>query len=344
MQIMNHLSALSREAKILNAQFTEVFYWMVGLLIVLGVLIELFKIPLGNGPMAGEFSIAKLLFRAIIAVFLLSSFNEVANLLSAVTESIANSIGSFNDIKLVTAKYSEKLSQTSMKWISIKEYSIMLVSYVCFGLVYFSVYLSEALLIFTWTLCYVLAPLFIALFTLESTSQITWGLYRSMIEASLWKIVWSILAVLLWSTALTEINSADSSFLTLLFFALILSASMVATPLVVHLLMSGGISSVAKSAQALALPSAALSFKPLVSKSAGVARNAGQASKEVIQKVARESGLSRKANNFSRNQHAKFKKMLSSKKSTSSMKSHQSTKNTSKKIQNKEIGKNVRKK
>ena len=114
---------------------------------------------------------------------------------------------------------------------------------------------------YAWTLLYVFSPVLIALFVLPSTSSATKALYRTLIEMSCWKIVWSVLATLLWSTALSEINKPnhDINFITSICYNLILAGSVLLTPMIVHSLASSGLSGMAQSVGAIAVGAATFS-------------------------------------------------------------------------------------
>src|ERR1035438_1208066 len=122
--------------------------------------------------------------------------------------------------------------------LSVKEGLMLAVSFIAFFILYLSVHLADACMIYTWTLCYVFSPILIALFVLPQTAGATRALYRAIIEVSFWKIVWSVLATLLWSAALSDINKpgTDISFISAICFNLMLAFSLAVTPKVVHAL------------------------------------------------------------------------------------------------------------
>ena len=128
-----------------------------------------------------------------------------------------------------------KIGTLTFSWVSVKDSVLLIVSYLTFFLLYVSVYIADAMYLLTWTLLYIFSPLLIAAFTLPSTAAATKGLFQSLIEVCLWKISWSVLAALLWSFALSEINSPkyDVDFLTAIVLNLMLAFSVLLTPLVV---------------------------------------------------------------------------------------------------------------
>lgn len=229
---------LSEQAKIIHQIFSSFFYSIVLLMITLGVVINFFKMPLGQVP---EFF--QLVGRAIIAAFILAAFPEIMNFLADVTDSLAAEIGQINNFTLVVHKLGEKIGTLTWSWVSVKDSILLLISYVTFFLLYISVYVVDSIYLLVWTLIYIFSPLLIAAFTLPSTAVATRGLFRSLIEVCLWKVCWSVLAALLWSFALSEINKPDYDvdFLTAIILNLMLAFSVLLTPMIVSSLLKGGL-------------------------------------------------------------------------------------------------------
>jgi hypothetical protein len=163
------------------------------------------------------------------------------DMISMVTDAITAELGDLHEIKRVLSRFSDKLDELKFSWISVKDVVIIGISFLTFFLLYLSVFVAEAFILFAWTFLYVVSPIMIAMFVLPQTSGATKALFRTLIEVNCWKIVWSILATLLWSTALSTINHSDVSFLTVVCFNIILAASILFTPQIVKGLASGGI-------------------------------------------------------------------------------------------------------
>ncbi len=236
------LSWLSQEARTVHDTFMMLFYSLATVFLALGVFLEYFKMPLGGVP-----AFAPLVGRVLVATLLLHSYPEIANTLGDLTDALSRQLGDLNNFHHVLSRMGDKLNEFSWSWTSLKETSILVMSFITFFLLYISIYIASAGVIYVWVLLYVFSPLLIALFILPATSQATKALYRSLFEVCAWKIVWSVLATLLWSAALSEINKPanDINFLTAIAFNLILAVSVLFTPLVVHALAGGGLTSMA---------------------------------------------------------------------------------------------------
>jgi hypothetical protein len=240
---MTDLSWLSREAHNIHAIFNGLFYALITVFLLLGVFVEYFKWPLGQTP-----SFAPLVGRVMIAAILLHTYPDVSNLIADVSDAVSTKLINFNQFDHVRQQMGEKLHKLSWSWVSAEETILMITSYISFVLLHFSVFIADGFLIFTWTLLYVLSPVLIALYVLPATASATASLYRSLIEVSCWKIVWSVIGVLLWSTALGDIGAPghDISFLSAVFYNLILAGSLLLTPLVVHALAGAGVAGLMK--------------------------------------------------------------------------------------------------
>lgn len=240
---MNDAAILAGQARQIHTMFMGLYYPMVLSFLALGLVLEYFNWPLGRTP-----GFAQLIGRALIATILLNAYPEITNTIANIADAIATQLGDLNQFNLVRERMADKLHQFTLSWLSIKDGIIMVISLLCFFLLYFSVFIAEAFFMYVWTLLYVLSPVLIALYVLPSTSQATRALFRSLIEVASWKVVWSILATLLWSLALGHLtDNAHVNFLSVIGYSLILAASLLTTPLVIHALAGAGMTAMASS-------------------------------------------------------------------------------------------------
>ncbi len=231
---------LASEAKQIHSLFANLFYSIVLTLLLIGVVLNYFRMPLGQIP---EFMI--LVGRAILAAFILVALPEIMNTLADFTDQLSREVGELNNLKLVVSRLGDKIGSFTWSWVSIKDSVLLLISYLTFFLLYISVYMADTLFLFTWTLLYIFSPILIAAFVLPATAPATKGLFQALFEVSCWKVTWSVLAALLWSFALSEINKPeyDVDFLTAILLNIMLAFSVVATPLIVGKLLRGGLHS-----------------------------------------------------------------------------------------------------
>ncbi len=260
---MMNLNWLALEAQKLHAIFQNAFFGVVTLLLLIAVVLDFFKITMGSSP-----GISTILGRCLIATLLLIALPEIMNSVASITDSIAHEIGDLNNFKIVLSRMGEKLKSLAWSWTSVKDMVILVVSFLSFFILYVSVYFADAAFLYAWTLIYVFSPIILALYVLPVTAGATTAMFRSMIEISLWKIVWAAMSALLWSTALSDINSPEHQidFLTAIVLNLMLSLSVLMTPTLVRSLFSSGVSGVASGLQNTLMAATALTPTGVTSK------------------------------------------------------------------------------
>ncbi len=186
---------------------------------------------------------------------MLHAYPEITNTIADVTDAMAAKLGDLNNFKMILDKMGDKVGELSWSWVSFKETIMLLISFLTFFILYFSIHIADSFYIYVWVMLYVFSPLLIALYVLPATASATSALFRSLIEVACWKIVWSVIATLLWSSALSQINQngAQVSFLTAIGFNIILAGSLLLTPFVVHALAGSGLSAMGKDLSSLAI-------------------------------------------------------------------------------------------
>lgn len=241
---------LSEEARKIHDIFSGYFYLIVTVLMLIGALVEYFKWPLGQMPNFGV-----LVGRSLIAATLLHAYPEITNTLADITDAISGQLGDMNNFDLILDRMGDKVGELSWSWVSFKETIMLMISFITFFILYFSIHIADSFYIYVWVMLYVFSPILIALYVLPVTSSATSALFRSLFEVACWKIVWSVIATLLWSSALTQINASGSqiSFLTAIAFNIILAGSLLLTPFVVHALAGGGLTQMGKDLGSLAI-------------------------------------------------------------------------------------------
>ncbi|MCB0415244.1 MAG: hypothetical protein KDD50_12980, partial [Bdellovibrionales bacterium] len=215
---------------------------------------------------------------------MLASFPEFLNIVGDLVDGLSSRIGELNEFKYVLAQMGDQLDKLTWSWTSVKQMTIVVISFLAFFILYISVYISEAIYFYSWTLLYIFSPLCFALYVLPQTQNAAIGVYRSIIKVSSWKLIWSVLATLLWSAALTDLEKLGDSanFLTIILFNLMLAGSLLFTPLIANLLFSGNFAQAATKAGSFAVGSAMMGAGKLVG-AAGM-KNAGQLAKHLPQK------------------------------------------------------------
>lgn len=293
---------LATEAKSLHEIFNNLFYIMISTALVVGIIIEYFKLPLGGMP-----QFTPLVGRVVVAAILLVAVPELMNMLASVTDAVVKDVGGLTQFGLVMKRMGEKLGSLSFSWVSFRDVIILVISFLTFYLLYITVYLMDAFFVFAWMMLYIMSPVLVALFVLPATESATKQLFRSMFEVCAWKCVWGVLSALLWSFALSDINQPGHNidFLTAIILNLMLAFSVIMTPKVTSAFLGGGISQVADTFGSTLLAAAALTPQGMAGKIAArtigqnsLPRRALRAAGRPIKESAQSSfkSLSRKSN------------------------------------------------
>jgi hypothetical protein len=82
------ISWISSQAKEIHALFVSIFYVLATLLLLIGVLIEYFKMPIGGVP-----AFSQLIGRALVAAILLAAYPEISNTVAVVADAVADKLG-----------------------------------------------------------------------------------------------------------------------------------------------------------------------------------------------------------------------------------------------------------
>lgn len=241
------ISWISSQAKEIHDFFVSIFYILATLLLSIGVLIECFKMPIGGVP-----AFSQLVGRALIAAILLIAYPEISNAVASVADALADRLGSLNTFNNVLESAGKTLKNYSWSWTSIGDTLLSVISYFAYLILYVTVFFFDAAIVYCLVLLYIFSPILIAFYILPQTAAMTGGLFRGLFEVAAWKIVWSVLGTLLWSTALHNFEAEGQNFITLLALTLMLAFSLLMTPIIVRSLISGTLSGVASQTAGLA--------------------------------------------------------------------------------------------
>ncbi|MBI4403626.1 MAG: hypothetical protein HY537_05670 [Deltaproteobacteria bacterium] len=241
---MDHLNWIAREVHNIHDWFQAVFYLLVTVFLLVSVFIEYFKLPLGQTP-----SFAPMVGRVLIAAIALHAYPQIHNLMADISDALCQKLGDTTGLKYALDRMADKVDQLSWSWVSIRQNIIVAISFLCFLILYFSVHVAQALYLYTLVILYTFSPILIALYVLPQTAGATSALFRSLIEASMWKPVWCAIATILWSSGVSDIQAEGSSisFVSAVCFSLIAAGSLVLTPRVIHHLAGAGMSAMAGS-------------------------------------------------------------------------------------------------
>lgn len=208
-------------------------------LVVILIVLELFKTQ-GQPPDGG-----KILVRALTSVFLLVSFKETINLIAFVGDGVADKIDGLAKMPEILEIFSSNFSRDAPSLYKLREVFIFLLNFISYFLAYFGIFITEALIKFGWAILYICSPLMILCYIPQGTSGVCKNLYKGLLTIVSWKIMYSILGVLLLKLAVEKTSIESDNIITTAIINLCIALAILLVPLFSKSLIGDGISSFA---------------------------------------------------------------------------------------------------
>lgn len=226
----------------LRGELLEVYWILLVPFVVFLVVLEVVK---GDGA-----NLKELLRRLIMSVILVMTFDWAIEAIATLGDAVTSRIDGLNKLSEVLAHLGPgNLSSGSM--FSLRETVIYVFSLAAYIVAYVGFFTATALTHFVWTLLYVCSPLMILAYLSAKTEHVTMSLYKGLVQVVLWKILYSILGVLLLKLAMqAQENSAATGlddYLLALIVNLCIGVSMLFIPLATKSLINDGLNSLASS-------------------------------------------------------------------------------------------------
>ncbi|MBI2026388.1 MAG: type IV secretion system protein [Deltaproteobacteria bacterium] len=185
--------------------------------------------------------------RLVIAALLIVAFPEIVKVIISISGFISETISpdSADFFKEFFSKGVES-SKESLNKGSLLNFPNLIIgglSFLCWCVSYVASYFIIAMRQFMWAVLCALAPLLILCHIFPSTSNITKGLFKSLIELSCWEIYWRILEQILHTLGYVELTGVGDWFITMV-LNLIVAFSMIQTPAVVRSILGGSLTSI----------------------------------------------------------------------------------------------------
>ncbi len=223
----------------LHNEFVTLYWLMILPLTVFLIMLELFKTD-DKEPNAG-----RIITRAVISIILLVSFKETINLIAFVGDGIADRIDGLTSIEEVASTLFKGFSREAPTLYKIREAFIFLLNFVSYFLAYFGIFVANALIHFTWSVLYVCAPLMILCHIPQSTANVCKNLYKGLLTVISWKVLWSILSVLILKLAAEQTTSDSDNAINTAIINLSIALSILFIPMFSKSLLGDGLTSVA---------------------------------------------------------------------------------------------------
>lgn len=189
-------------------------------------------------------NVRDILRRVVISILMLYSFDWCLNSVASIGDAITDQIDGLAQLSEVLKKLGPNYSGHD-SWFSLRETTIYIFSLAAYIIAYLGFFVATALTHFVWTILYVCAPLMILMYVSRHTAYVTSSLYKGLIQVVVWKILWSILGVLLLKLAAQPDVSGMEDYLMAIVMNLCIGVSMLFIPLATKSLISDGMNSVA---------------------------------------------------------------------------------------------------
>ena len=246
----------------LHAEMVKMYWVLLVPLVTFLLVLEIIK---NENP-----NISELFRRIILSILLLYTFDWSLDAIATIGDAVTDKINGLQKLTDVLSKLGPNYSGHD-SWFSLRETTIYIFSLAAYIVAYLGFFVATALTHFVWTILYVCSPLMILMFVSPNTTYVTASLYKGLIQVVIWKVLWSILGVLLLKLAMQPDVSGMEDYLMSIILNLCIGVCMLFIPLATRSLVSDGMSSVANT----------LSMIPAVAAAGAVKLTAGRFAEKV---------------------------------------------------------------
>ncbi len=195
-----------------------------------------------------EGAAAKLLKRTFLSVILLLVFDDCMNLIGDIADGVSEKINGLAQLKAVLEETGKVIESQKTGWLEFRQWMIFFINFFAYCVAYLGFFLAEAVIHFVWAILYIASPLMILMYVSEKTAFVTGNLFKGLINVATWKVLWSILAVLLLKLMTTPQVGGMDNFLSSAIVNLCVGISMLFVPFATKSLIGDGMSSMASMA------------------------------------------------------------------------------------------------
>ncbi len=183
------------------------------------------------------------------------------NLIAMISDGITEKIDGVMRLKDLLKHLEDGYKNKEVSWLRVREAVIFIISLLSYIVAYLGVFVADILIHFSWSILYVVSPLMILMYVSEKTAFVTSSLYRGLINVVTWKILCSILGVLLLKMATVPEVASSDNFLMAVLMNLCIGFCMLFIPSTTKSLLTNGMESVASKLTAVPAVAAAGAIK-----------------------------------------------------------------------------------
>lgn len=238
---MDQFAVLGSVAYRLHMELRNMFFLLLPVFFMASVAMVWIQNPTGGPEFIDKIK------RAVVATLLVVGFAEISDVILFLTNGVADKIDNMGGLDSFMKMASEKAhSYTINPLTPILAFDDMIMAgltYASYALVYCARFIMVAVYHFSWVFLTIIAPILL-LFHMFS-SQMTVNLFRSLVEVASWRVVWSVLSIILKSLPFGTWYAMQGNYLTIVVLNFVIAICMVGTPLVVRALVGSGWSAMA---------------------------------------------------------------------------------------------------
>lgn len=237
----------------LRGELIEVYWTLLVPFVVLLLILEFFKEEPPN--------VKETLRRIVISVLMLYSFDDVINTIAMVGDGITDRIDGIQKLWDVLKNLGPNYNGASGDWFSLRETAIYFFNIAAYIIAYLGFFAATALIHFVWTVLYICSPLMILMYISKSTAHVTKSLYTGLIQVVTWKVLYSILGVLLLKLAMNPQATGMEDYLMSIIVNLCIGVSMLFIPFATKSLLNDGLQGAASALAAVPTMAAGVAIK-----------------------------------------------------------------------------------
>lgn len=237
----------------LRGELVQVYWTLLVPFVVLLIILEFFKKDPPN--------ITETLRRVVISILMLYSFDYVVNAVAMVGDGITDRIDGIQKLWDVLKNLGPNYQSSSHEWFNLRETTIYFFNIAAYIIAYLGFFVATALIHFVWTILYICSPLMILMYVSRATEHVTKSLYTGLIQVVTWKILYSILGVLLLKLAMNSHFTGMEDYLMSIIVNLCIGVSMLFIPFATKSLVNDGLQGAASALAAVPTMAAGVALK-----------------------------------------------------------------------------------
>lgn len=237
----------------LRGELIQVYWMMLVPFVALLIILEFFKEDAPN--------VKEIMRRVVISMLLLYSFDYVINVIAMVGDGITDRIDGIQKLWDVLKNLGPNYNSSSGEWFNLRETAIYFFNIAAYIIAYLGFFVATALIHFVWTVLYICSPLMILMYVSKGTEYVTKSLYAGLIQVVTWKILYSILGVLLLKLAMNPQFTGMEDYLMSIIVNLCIGVSMLFIPFATKSLVNDGLQGAATALAAVPTMAAGVALK-----------------------------------------------------------------------------------